>query len=206
MSNNFEVLKEEIMARSLNKLHWEFAFDEWHLDGVDYEPGGTCLCTHHPITERCLIENVLTGNKTIVGNCCIRRFMTNIKTNGLFSGLRKITDSLDAWPTLRLLSFAKDKGAISQADFYWAKYLLRKRRKKDGSFIFPMDGGNCPNYRRDRRRAINVAIMNMTHEGEGDKMLAALKERDLRELMTGIWAKDGASHAAEMSSDEGSQA
>src|SRR6476660_5836070 len=53
-------LKRAILARSESDV-WELAKAEWLLDHIyETEEPGTCLCTHFPIIEHCVLINRLT--------------------------------------------------------------------------------------------------------------------------------------------------
>ena len=74
-SEKFKTLMREIIAASYANT-WKTAKEEWDPYYVYYEYGGTCLCTHTPITEHCVIKNRWNNNVTTVGNVCIRQFNT----------------------------------------------------------------------------------------------------------------------------------
>ena len=49
--------------------------DEYNLE----EPGSEalCICTH-PIVENCYIRHIKTNQLVVIGNCCIKRFMSEV--------------------------------------------------------------------------------------------------------------------------------
>ena len=73
-SSNFAILKVEIIALSQNK-RWNAARREWKMRTFYANPGGTCLCTHTPITWHMVLENKLNGNLATVGNVCVGHFV-----------------------------------------------------------------------------------------------------------------------------------
>jgi hypothetical protein len=73
MSHNLETLQNRVLAASKSK-DWEEARREWELIYIFDEPGGSCICEHHPITEHCVIRNTLNNNTLTVGNVCVQRF------------------------------------------------------------------------------------------------------------------------------------
>jgi hypothetical protein len=56
---------------------------------VPRDEPGTCLCGHFPIIEHCVLRNCKTGKKTVVGNCCVKKFM-GLSEELLFRLLRRI--------------------------------------------------------------------------------------------------------------------
>lgn len=72
-SHKFKILKKEIIRLSVGDA-WLEAKEEWRLHRIFYAQYGTCLCTHRPITQHCVIRNAKNGNTTIVGNVCIKQF------------------------------------------------------------------------------------------------------------------------------------
>lgn len=92
-SHKFETLKREILDRSVAKT-WMRARDEWALSYIYYCQGGTCLCTHTPITEHCVIKNRLNLVTTIVGNVCIKQFPSRLMhvEDSCWACLRRLRD------------------------------------------------------------------------------------------------------------------
>jgi hypothetical protein len=97
--HNFEQLRREILALSHAK-DWEVARKEWGLVGISQaEEPETCLCGHFPIIEICSISNRVTGQRTDVGNRCVKRFL-GVRSDLIFAAVRRIrkdnTKSLNA--------------------------------------------------------------------------------------------------------------
>jgi hypothetical protein len=86
---NFQVLSREILSRS-QATDWETARKEWVLTDIyESEESETCLCHHFPIREICVIRNRLNGQRTEVGNVCVKRFL-GIRSDLIFSGIKRI--------------------------------------------------------------------------------------------------------------------
>jgi hypothetical protein len=85
-----DLLAREIIARSVAD-NWPLARREWDLADVYFcrDPLGTCLCTHFPIVEHCLLVNRENGNRAVVGNVCVHRFF-GLPSEAIFKGLRRI--------------------------------------------------------------------------------------------------------------------
>jgi hypothetical protein len=58
------------MRLSVSK-DWKVALLEWDFNYMYTSTGGTCLCTHSPITEHFVISNKHNANTTVVGSSCI---------------------------------------------------------------------------------------------------------------------------------------
>ncbi len=91
-SEKFKTLVREIIEMSQADT-WMDAKEEWDPYYVYYEHGGTCLCTHTPITEHCVINNRKNKKVTTVGNVCIRQFNTkHLKVvQGCWGCLRRLS-------------------------------------------------------------------------------------------------------------------
>ncbi len=76
-SSNFIILSREIIKQS-HSTTWDEAKLEWKLVHIHYKRLGTCLCTHHPITDHCVIKNLINDNVVTVGNVCIKKFNTDM--------------------------------------------------------------------------------------------------------------------------------
>jgi hypothetical protein len=122
-------LKEEIVARS-EAPSWEEAKDEWDLVGVyfaDPDEPGTCLCTHTPIIEHCVIRNRFNGCEAVVGNVCVTRFL-GIDADAIFRSLRRIVeDPLNALSAVAL-GYVIGRNWLNpwEVQFYRDTYRRRK--------------------------------------------------------------------------------
>lgn len=90
-------LTERILALSAAKT-WDEAKLEWSLAKVckANEPS-TCLCGHYPIIELCTIRNCVTGRSTIVGNCCVKKFL-GLSSHKIFQAVARVEK--DGWRAL----------------------------------------------------------------------------------------------------------
>jgi hypothetical protein len=113
MPYNHEILKKEILIRSKSK-EWEPAKLEWDLTRVillNNENAEKCLCSHYPIKELCFIKNRETGEETLVGNCCVKKFMEK-DTTLHFSTLKTIIKQPEEPLSKVRLSKLSKKGII----------------------------------------------------------------------------------------------
>lgn len=65
-----ENLRKEVLDNS-QASDWDSARGEWALRSVYDEYGGTCVCSHYPITQHCVIYNSKTTKELTVGNQCL---------------------------------------------------------------------------------------------------------------------------------------
>ena len=73
-------------------LHNGWYDTEWsleHVYRVDGDEPGTCICTHFPILEICVLENAETEEDVEVSNCCVKRFM-DIPSDTIFAAVRRV--------------------------------------------------------------------------------------------------------------------
>lgn len=85
----FEHLQQGILALSKSQ-QWEAAASEWKLQSVYFAPmAQSCLCTHSPIKEICVLTNSLTRATTEVGNCCVKKFL-NLPSDSIFEAIKRI--------------------------------------------------------------------------------------------------------------------
>jgi hypothetical protein len=123
-------LIEEIISRSVAGT-WEEAKLEWSLDVIFLaEEPGTCLCGKFPIREMCVITNRLNGETAIVGNHCIRRFLT-LSSDQLFASLRKIIKNPEAIPGTELVEFVHGKHWINDWERKFLTSVCQCRRLSD---------------------------------------------------------------------------
>ena len=126
-------LFQEIIDRSEADA-WEEARLEWHLDHIEIADKEdvenhtyTCLCGHTPLKELCFILNDLTDIMVLVGNCCITKFMGELKSNKVFHAVKKKRANREA------IELAFARGIISQHEF---NYCLMKVRKRKPGYVF----------------------------------------------------------------------
>ena len=90
-SHNHSILSERIVALS-EADDWYSAKQEWRLQSVFFEEEpSTCLCSHYPIVEICVLKNSLNGNLAEVGNVCVNKFL-GIPSKIIFDGLKRVAN------------------------------------------------------------------------------------------------------------------
>eukprot|EP00299_Pterocystis_sp_00344_P015476 c7730_g2_i1.p1 GENE.c7730_g2_i1~~c7730_g2_i1.p1 ORF type:complete len:191 (+),score=19.87 c7730_g2_i1:95-667(+) len=89
--HNLEALKSCVLEHSASKA-WPQACTEWRLLYIYVKRGGQCVCEHRPITNHCVISNLETGHKLVVGNTCVQRFGGELAdlSKSVFASLKKI--------------------------------------------------------------------------------------------------------------------
>lgn len=122
---NFETLRREILKLS-KATDWEAARREWRLTHIYEEPGRTCLCEHHPITDICVIRNGTTGHAAEVGNVCVKRFL-GIRSDLIFAGVKRVR--LDPTKALNAdaIVFFHRAGIINDWEYSFLQSTKRKR-------------------------------------------------------------------------------
>ncbi|MCH9695194.1 MAG: hypothetical protein K0U72_11860 [Gammaproteobacteria bacterium] len=120
-------LAQGIIALSESNT-WDRAKLEWSLDDVyEAEEPETCLCGHFPIIEICVLRNTKNQNRTIVGNCCVKKFI-GLPSDKIFQAVKRVrkdnTKSLNA----EAIEHAHKKKWINdwERDFYLD--IMRKRK------------------------------------------------------------------------------
>jgi hypothetical protein len=117
----------EIVALSVANT-WHLAKSEWALAEVYLaDQPGACLCGHRPIREHCVIVNRENGNKAVVGNCCVKRFV-GLPSASIFADLRRIIGDVTKAPSQALVNHAHALGWITDWEARFALDTLRLRR------------------------------------------------------------------------------
>jgi len=114
-------LVEEIVARSVAgswrqaKLEWDLA----HVFVTEPDSPGICTCGHYPIREHCVIRNRKSGNKAVVGNWCVKRFL-GLPSGPLFQAFKRIMKDGGAALNQAAVEYAYGQGWINdrQREFY----------------------------------------------------------------------------------------
>lgn len=134
----------EIVSLSVAN-NWDNAKLEWSLDTVflSSEPGH-CLCGHAPIVEHCVLVNRENGNRAVVGNFCVKRFL-GLSTDELFQALGRIAKDNGRSLNVAAIEFAFDKEWINDWERTFCLNTMRKRR--------------LSNKQREKRRQINDTIL-----------------------------------------------
>lgn len=122
-------LKAHILSLSKSQ-HYPTAIREWRLVDVEIsEEFGECPCGQ-AIKEHCHLENTITGEKTHVGNVCVKRFM-DMDTGTLFDGLRRIAkDPSKAKPNTAVIHYANERGHLFDKEL---GFLLDVKNKRNFS-------------------------------------------------------------------------
>lgn len=116
--------------------NWDLAKHEWFLDHVYMIPKRDepeiCLCGHYPIREVCIIKNKENGNTTIVGNCCVTKFI-GINSNKLIDAIKRVKkDHRNSFNTdcieLALKKFLINKWEYGFYISIWRKKKLSKKQ------------------------------------------------------------------------------
>ena len=127
---NFKQLREGILALS-NASDWEIARKEWSLVDVHEADGpDTCLCGHFPIVEICQIQNNVTGNRTEVGNRCVRRFL-GFRSDLIFEALKRIRKDKAKSLNADAISFFRQRGLFTDWEYKFLQDTMSRRNLSD---------------------------------------------------------------------------
>ena len=140
-------LMAEIIKRSVASV-WHEAKLEWVLEDVKYatrEDAGTCLCSHFPIIELCVLRNRQNGRKAIVGNCCVQRFL-NLESGKVFRGIRRVSEDRGKSANQEMIDLASERGCLSAWERKFLADTMRKRRLSE--------------KQKMKRAEINATILN----------------------------------------------
>jgi hypothetical protein len=136
-------LVEEIMERSESST-WEEAQKEWTLDSIKIaddkevaEGSYTCLCGHRHLKELCYIINKYNGTEALVGNCCIKKFMHDIKSDKIFRAINAAKRSKTI--SAALIDYCHEHDIINTWEHDFFMDVHRKRKMTDRqSYKFEM--------------------------------------------------------------------
>ncbi|MBW2672374.1 MAG: hypothetical protein JRD89_03010 [Deltaproteobacteria bacterium] len=133
MPTKREILAAEIIARS-NSDSWELARREWVLSEVylvDPKAPKTCLCTHHPIVEICVIDNRHNGASTEVGNVCVSQFLM-LPSHKIFDALRRVRTNEVRALNVEAIEHGHGRGWFNDWErrFYLRTWRLRALSRK----------------------------------------------------------------------------
>ena len=129
--HKFRTLSREIIALS-QANNWDEARLEWKVDRIEIaDDPHTCLCTHWPILELCFLSNDVTGNRTMVGNVCVKKFL-GLDSDAMFAAVRRIAGDITRAMNPDLIVHAYSNGWINdwEKQFYlntWRKRALSYR-------------------------------------------------------------------------------
>lgn len=122
-----EILKRAIMALS-DSPTWADAAGEWELATVwlEDEPG-TCLCSHYPIIEHCLLVNARNARQVVVGNCCVKRF-TGLPSDAIFRGFKRVMRDESGSLTHEAMEYAYRRGWVNDWEQKFYLQMIGKRK------------------------------------------------------------------------------
>ena len=128
-------LVEKIIGLSVSN-QWEEAQKEWELidiriaDDKEVAEGVyTCLCGHQHLKELCFIMNKHNGEKALVGNCCIKKFMRDIKSDKIFRAINaaKRSNTISS----ALIDYCYEQGIINSWERGFVTDVHRRRKLTD---------------------------------------------------------------------------
>lgn len=125
-SHNEYQLTQQILRLS-NFDSWQVARTEWDLQEiyVEDEPR-TCLCTHFPIIEVCVLRNRLNGNVAEVGNVCVNKFI-GIPSKIIFDGIKRVAKDRTKALNASAAHYAFRKGWINDWEHGFLTDTARKK-------------------------------------------------------------------------------
>lgn len=125
-SHNHRRLIEHLLPMSAADT-WDRAIREWYPGGVwRSERDEACPCGHYPIRELCEIVNDVTGNRTAVGNVCIRRFEYG-RFDLIAKNMRRITVDREAALTTDAIQHFHRIRVIDDYERKFCEDTMRKR-------------------------------------------------------------------------------
>lgn len=95
-----------------------------------FDDNNFCLCGHW-IVENCVIKNMENGNITTVGNCCIKKFMTELPSDQYFKILNRLKSNNET--TIKDINFLKilyHNKIINEWEFGFYMNIKDKTNKK----------------------------------------------------------------------------
>ena len=89
MTRNAEILKHEILKLSVSRI-WSEALREWRVEkAYRAKHKATCICSHSPILEVCVLRNHQNSNIAIVGNSCVKKFF-GLSSDKVFLSIKRL--------------------------------------------------------------------------------------------------------------------
>lgn len=124
--HNFRQLREGILALS-QASDWEVARKEWSLvDISEADEPDTCLCGHFPIIEICQIANRVTGQRTEVGNRCVKRFL-GFRSDLIFAAIKRIRKDITKSLNADAIAFFNERGLLTTWEYGFLQDTMQKR-------------------------------------------------------------------------------
>lgn len=125
-SHNEYQLSQRIVELS-EANNWAMARAEWDLHEIYFvDEHTTCLCTHYPIREVCVLRNRLNSNHAEVGNVCVNKFM-GLPSKIIFDGLKRVAKDDTGALNTDASHYAYRKGWVNDWEY---GFLGSTRRKK----------------------------------------------------------------------------
>lgn len=115
-SHNQFVLSEKIVGLSESDI-WDLARAEWELVSIYFaDDHETCLCSHYPIKEVCVLRNKTNFNTAEVGNVCVNKFL-GIPSKIIFDGIKRVSKDLEKALNKSAVHFAYRKNWLNEWEF-----------------------------------------------------------------------------------------
>lgn len=106
---------------------WDEAKLEWELIGVRHAADpATCLCSHHPIFEICILHNAATNISAEVGNVCVNHFM-GIDSNKIFHQIQRVQRDITKPLGFEATYMLHKQGVLNWWEYEFQLCTLRKR-------------------------------------------------------------------------------
>ena len=128
-SSKRELLISHITALSVAS-DWHTVRQEWDLVEIYVDPDNTCVCSHFPIKNICVIRNRVTDEVAEVGNCCAKNF-ESWPTDTLFGAVKRIYMDRDAAIADCLSTYCAERRIITEWEYGFCLNTSRKRRLSD---------------------------------------------------------------------------
>ncbi len=120
-------LIQEILKLSSAKS-WDRAKTEWIIEDIfDSDNPETCICGHHPILEVCILRNKITLSQTIVGNCCVKKFI-GLPSNEIFTSIKRIKKDINKSVNKQTINYVREKNWISEWEYSFYIDTISKRK------------------------------------------------------------------------------
>lgn len=120
-------LTEGIIQLSASNI-WDVAKLEWNLSEVyEAEEQETCLCGHYPIIEICVLQNKITKKSTIVGNCCVKKFI-GLPSDKIFQAVKRVRKDDTKSLNIEAIRHAFEKRWINEWEYNFSLDTMRKRK------------------------------------------------------------------------------
>ena len=139
-------LQDKLLFKSDAPL-WDDARFEWARGDTYWcSTWGICECEHR-IKERCEIHNPRSGEKAVVGNCCINQFLAQLHisapTKSMIASMRNVQRDPGRALNKFTLHVAQSNGVITEAELN--EYLATVRKRGEAE--------------KEMRRGINARVL-----------------------------------------------